>query len=89
MSAILYARPAAAALDHDLEAADRYRTAGAALPADGPPLLRRAVEDAWQRRRENVFRDLALLYPPAVMDGCYRALASLERPSGLRKIEQP
>lgn len=69
-------RPAAAALDHDLEAAARYRTAGAALPADGLPLLRRAVEDAWQRRRENVFRDLALLYPPAVMDGCYRALVS-------------
>jgi len=67
-------RPAAAALDHDLEAAARYRRASAALPADA--LLRRAVEDAWQRRRENVFRDLALLYPPAVMDGCYRALVS-------------
>ncbi len=69
-------RPATAALDHDLEAAARYRTASDALPADGPALLRRAVEDAWQRRRENVFRDLALLYPPAVMDGCYRALVS-------------
>jgi len=68
--------PATVALDHDLEAAVRYRTAAAALPADGPPLLRRAVEDAWQRRRENVFRDLALVYPPAVMDGCYRALVS-------------
>lgn len=65
---------AAAALDHDLDAAARYRTAGAALP--GGALLRRAVEDAWQRRRENVFRDLALLYPPPVMDGCYRALVS-------------
>jgi AAA family ATP:ADP antiporter len=69
-------RPATAALDHDLEAAARYRTASDALPTDGPALLRRAVEDAWQRRRENVFRDLALLYPPAVMDGCYRALVS-------------
>jgi hypothetical protein len=67
-------RPASASLDHDLEAAARYRVASAALPADA--LLRRAVEDAWQRRRENVFRDLALLYPPAVMDGCYRALVS-------------
>ena len=65
---------ATAALDHDLDEAARYRTAGAALP--GGALLRRAVEDAWQRRRENVFRDLALLYPPAVMDGCYRALVS-------------
>jgi ATP/ADP translocase len=65
---------AAAALDHDLDAAARYRSASAALP--GGALLRRAVEDAWQRRRENVFRDLALLYPPTVMDGCYRALVS-------------
>ncbi len=65
---------AGAALDYDLDEAARYRTAGARLP--GGALLRRAVEDAWQRRREHVFRDLALLYPPAVMDGCYRALVS-------------
>ena len=63
-----------AALDHDLQAAARYRSAASAL--EPTSLLRQAVEAAWWGRRENVFHCLALMYPAAVMEGSYRALVS-------------
>jgi Cyclic nucleotide-binding domain len=68
-------------LGRALGAAARYRAARVALAAfpDGAPtqaLLRRAVAEAWEARREDAFRCLALVHPPRVVDGCYRALVS-------------
>jgi hypothetical protein len=52
----------------ELAAAARYAAALAQLPHDSgdatTALLRAAVEEGWQERRESVFRCIGLLYPP-------------------------
>ena len=71
-------------IDHSLEASARYAAARAALDArwpagdDPPPLpariLRQAVDEAWEERREEVFRALGLRFPPDDVHRCYLAV---------------
>jgi ATP:ADP antiporter, AAA family len=55
------------------------RGAGEPAGADAPPalavrLLRQAVEEAWEERREEVFRALGLRFPPDDIHRCYMAI---------------
>jgi ATP/ADP translocase len=68
-----------AAMEREFAAARRYARAAAAIPeaeADGPAvrLLRRAVGEAWEQRRESSFRCLGLLHPPDRIHRCYLAV---------------
>lgn len=79
------------ALDRELAAARRYARATRALAGrDGGPacaLLRRAVGEAWERRRESVFRCLGLLFPPDEVYRCYLAVVRGERRARASALE--
>ena len=79
--------------DREVEAARRYAGAEAALAArggeEGPAtaLLRQALREAWQQRREAAFRCLGLLEPPEEVHRCYLALVRGERRSRASALE--
>jgi hypothetical protein len=68
-----------AAMQREVDASARYAAAGTSLarvedeaPALG--LLRRALGEARDRRREEVFRCIGLIHPPEQIYGCYLAV---------------
>ena len=70
-----------AATKRELEAATDYERALSALGEldttdRGVRLVQRAAREAWQDRREGLFRCLALTHEQDGMDSCYRALMS-------------
>ena len=75
-------------LEHSLSACLRYAETRAVLDGlkadgDGPPLplrlLRQAVTEAWDERREEVFRALGLRFTPDQIHRCYLAVVRGEQ----------
>lgn len=83
-------------VDREVDAARRYTGAAAALcrlGEGGAPLflLRRALTEAWEERREATLRSLGLLFAPEGMHRCHLALASgspAQRASALEWLEE-
>jgi ATP:ADP antiporter, AAA family len=85
-----------ALIEREAAVAGRLRAADGALErlGDAGPtvaLLRRALNEAGEERRENVFRCLGLLFPAAEIHRCYHAVGdgdAKRRAKGLEWLEQ-
>jgi ATP:ADP antiporter, AAA family len=77
------------ALDHAVPGLSQGAQSGSA--GDPPPLpvrlLRQAVEEAWEERREEVFRALGLRFPPDDIHRCYLALTRGEQAPRANALE--
>ena len=76
--------PVMLTIRRELDAASRYRAGRRWLHRRGPAtprarLLDRALQEAWEERREGVFRLLGLLHPAESMQRCLTAVAGDDR----------